>query len=252
MIRYTLACERQHSFESWFQNSAAFDKQAKRGLVTRTVDTGPGGENDPNRALVSIVAAADAAGPQATLPANPEPLPQSAVPWVGDVKPVRVRKLFFSEHLKDPNDPTSADVFYLTVDGQTPAPFDPSSDVPDIVVKQDDVEDWIIENRSSELHDFHIHQTHFLLLERDHETAGESYLLDTVDVPYWDVKVDPSIIKNHGDLWNPRAEAMMAAIFRMANPMMNRAAKPRANLQRTPDPNRVKKSNARNANPVAR
>src|SRR3984893_18026999 len=33
MIRYTLACERQHSFESWFQNSAAYDKQAKRGLV---------------------------------------------------------------------------------------------------------------------------------------------------------------------------------------------------------------------------
>ena len=34
MIRYTLACERRHSFESWFQNSAAYDKQAKRGLVT--------------------------------------------------------------------------------------------------------------------------------------------------------------------------------------------------------------------------
>jgi hypothetical protein len=34
MIRYTLACERGHEFESWFQNSAAYDKQAKRGLVT--------------------------------------------------------------------------------------------------------------------------------------------------------------------------------------------------------------------------
>ena len=34
MIRYTLACEQGHSFESWFQNSAAYDKQAKRGLVT--------------------------------------------------------------------------------------------------------------------------------------------------------------------------------------------------------------------------
>lgn len=34
MIRYTLACEHGHSFESWFQNSAAYDKQAKRGLVT--------------------------------------------------------------------------------------------------------------------------------------------------------------------------------------------------------------------------
>src|SRR5947207_9610675 len=33
MIRYTLACESGHSFESWFQNSDAYDKQAKRGLV---------------------------------------------------------------------------------------------------------------------------------------------------------------------------------------------------------------------------
>jgi hypothetical protein len=33
MIRYALVCAKGHSFESWFQNSAAFDKQAKRGLV---------------------------------------------------------------------------------------------------------------------------------------------------------------------------------------------------------------------------
>jgi hypothetical protein len=34
MIRYTLNCAKGHGFESWFQNSAAFDKQQKRGLVT--------------------------------------------------------------------------------------------------------------------------------------------------------------------------------------------------------------------------
>ena len=34
MIRYSLVCDKGHDFESWFQNSAAFDKQAKRGLVT--------------------------------------------------------------------------------------------------------------------------------------------------------------------------------------------------------------------------
>src|SRR5450432_4931380 len=33
MIRYTLVCNKRHEFESWFQNSAAYDKQAKRGLV---------------------------------------------------------------------------------------------------------------------------------------------------------------------------------------------------------------------------
>jgi hypothetical protein len=33
MIRYSLACERGHAFESWFASSSAYDKQAKRGLV---------------------------------------------------------------------------------------------------------------------------------------------------------------------------------------------------------------------------
>jgi hypothetical protein len=33
VIRYALVCERQHEFESWFQNSSAYDKQVKRGLV---------------------------------------------------------------------------------------------------------------------------------------------------------------------------------------------------------------------------
>ncbi len=33
MIRYALHCAKGHDFESWFQDSAAFDKQAKRGLI---------------------------------------------------------------------------------------------------------------------------------------------------------------------------------------------------------------------------
>jgi hypothetical protein len=33
MIRYALACSKGHGFESWFQYSAAYDKQAKRGMV---------------------------------------------------------------------------------------------------------------------------------------------------------------------------------------------------------------------------
>jgi hypothetical protein len=33
MIRYTLVCNKRHEFESWFANSEAYDKQAKRGLI---------------------------------------------------------------------------------------------------------------------------------------------------------------------------------------------------------------------------
>lgn len=33
MIKYALACADGHAFESWFPDSAAFEKQRKRGLV---------------------------------------------------------------------------------------------------------------------------------------------------------------------------------------------------------------------------
>ncbi|MDZ4367857.1 MAG: DUF1178 family protein [Afipia sp.] len=33
MIRYALRCDHGHAFESWFQSSAAYDSQHKRGLV---------------------------------------------------------------------------------------------------------------------------------------------------------------------------------------------------------------------------
>jgi hypothetical protein len=34
MIRYSLVCERRHDFEIWFKDSADYDKQRKRKLVT--------------------------------------------------------------------------------------------------------------------------------------------------------------------------------------------------------------------------
>jgi hypothetical protein len=33
MIKYSLVCEKGHDFESWFADSAAYDKQAKRKLI---------------------------------------------------------------------------------------------------------------------------------------------------------------------------------------------------------------------------
>jgi hypothetical protein len=33
MIRYNLVCAKGHEFESWFANSAAYDKQARRGFL---------------------------------------------------------------------------------------------------------------------------------------------------------------------------------------------------------------------------
>ncbi len=58
-------------------------------LVTRTVDTGQGGENDPNRALARLIADPDAAAPQSRLPTEVSPLPAPRLPWLGDTRPVR-------------------------------------------------------------------------------------------------------------------------------------------------------------------
>lgn len=154
-------------------------------FVTRTVDSGPGGENDTNRTLAVIDATQDAPAAPDVLPEHPTPLPQPALSWVGDVSPVRVRKLYFSEAVQDPKDPNSPTIFYITVDGEKPKPFDPNSSVPDITVRQGDVEDWIIENRSNELHAFHIHQLHFEVVDWDGVPVHEPFLRDTVNVPYY-------------------------------------------------------------------
>jgi len=157
-------------------------------LVTRTVDTGPAGENDPTRPLASIVAKTDAPGPQSQLPASSVTRNSHAAIPLSKVAPVRQRKLYFSEKPQNPNDPNSPMVFMLTVDGQTPVPFDPNAAAPDLIVTQGDVEDWIVENRTQELHDFHIHQLHFQLLEWNGVPVDEPFLRDTVNVAYWDGK----------------------------------------------------------------
>ena len=36
MIHYDLICEKGHAFDGWFRNSAAYDEQAGRGLVSCT------------------------------------------------------------------------------------------------------------------------------------------------------------------------------------------------------------------------
>ncbi len=155
-------------------------------FVTRGVDTGAAGENDPTRPLATIVAATDAPEPHFKLAAAPVPLHWQSPALLREVAPVRVRKLYFSEKPQNPADPKSPTVFLITVEGQTPAPYDPSSSAPNITVRQGDVEDWIIENRSQELHAFHIHQIHFMLLDWNGVPVDEPFLRDTVNVAYWD------------------------------------------------------------------
>jgi FtsP/CotA-like multicopper oxidase with cupredoxin domain len=168
-------------------------------LVTRNIDTGPAGENDPTRPLVAITAKNDAAIPRAlpTAVASEKSgdvlIASTAAPklpakptWIGDVAPIRTRRLFFDEEPQDPKNPNSPTKFYLTIEGQANKQFDMHASEPNMVVQQGTVEDWIIENRTKEVHAFHIHQIHFLLTQWNDVPLDEPYLRDVINVGYWD------------------------------------------------------------------
>jgi hypothetical protein len=78
MIRYTLICNKRHEFESWFANSAAYDKQAKRGLVTCPLC----GSAKVEKALMTPrLARADTPSPRKPASAQPSPAsPAEAAP----------------------------------------------------------------------------------------------------------------------------------------------------------------------------
>jgi FtsP/CotA-like multicopper oxidase with cupredoxin domain len=164
-------------------------------LLTRSVNTGAAGENDPVRPIAKILVSPVAPEPVSRLSIKTEPFPRSTKTWLGKTAPVRTRRLYFSERPSDPSNPNSPTIFMLTVDGQPEAPFDPTSTVPNIVARQGSVEDWIIENRTQELHAFHIHQVHFMLLQWFGIDVNEPFLRDTINVPFWDGKssVYPSV-----------------------------------------------------------
>jgi len=168
-----------------FMVNAPTSSVQKAELVTRNIDTGPDGDFDPQRPLAVLRATAQ---PQA-MAAMTEPT-MTAWPqrFEGlDNAPVTAhRKLYFSEVLSDPNNPASPTNFYITVDGAKPRLFDPANP-PAITTVQGSVEDWTIENRSEENHEFHIHQIHFKLLARDGVPVSrdQRQMLDMVQVPYW-------------------------------------------------------------------
>ncbi|MGW5360671.1 multicopper oxidase family protein [Actinopolymorpha pittospori] len=147
-------------------------------LVTRKVDTGPDGDSDPTRPLIAIHTDPHAAEPSVMPPKSGPPGPQRFDRLLA-IPPTKVRRLYFSED-------NEKDQFFITEEGAKPMLFSPTNP-PSITTTQGSVEDWTIENRSRELHDFHIHQIHYMLLERDGAPAPvlERQAIDTVDIPAW-------------------------------------------------------------------
>jgi FtsP/CotA-like multicopper oxidase with cupredoxin domain len=147
---------------------------------------------DAARPLASIVPAEVDSVPLIHRASVTPALPRALL---SSVRPVRKRTLYFSEKLVDSADPNSATLFFITEEGHPPAVFDPHSSESTITVRQGDVEDWTIENRSRESHAFHIHQMHFIAVGGRTMRWEELTLRDTIDLPAWDgFRKYPSVI----------------------------------------------------------
>lgn len=77
MIVFDLKCRKNHVFEAWFKDSAAFERQNKRGLVTCTVCGSTKIAKAPMAPRISTGKGRAAAAAEAAMAAAP-PAPESA------------------------------------------------------------------------------------------------------------------------------------------------------------------------------
>jgi hypothetical protein len=104
MIHYQVRCSQDHEFDGWFKDSAAFDKQSKRGLVECPVC----GDTSVQRALMApsvarkrstaVAVAQPPAAPTAAPPAEAEPSPPPVPAVAGGRMPAHLRAML--QHLR--------------------------------------------------------------------------------------------------------------------------------------------------------
>lgn len=145
-------------------------------MRARCFDSGPIGDPDPPQILAHL---------RPGTGARPAAEPVDAVMRAANVPPslpvpVATRIVRLSEDAKG---------FYIN--GQA---FSPTA-APMFVVHTGTVERWKIVNTTGEVHDFHMHQVHFLVVSAD---GG------AVDRPYWrDMAVVPPARKQQNGTWKP-------------------------------------------------
>lgn len=152
-------------------------------FINAGFDTGPVGNANNFQLLANVVPTTTASMEQPHLagPTAQTPPVTQRFSGLAAMKPIVKRKLFFSEAAVGTNPPVN---FFITVEGQQPRLFE-KNDSPAIITKVGAVEDWTIENRTSEEHAFHMHQIHFLVVAIDGVPVQTPLLQDTVNVPYW-------------------------------------------------------------------
>lgn len=162
-------------------------------LVTQNILTGSDGDDDPNRPIFNIQLARTAEAAEAAQVAGDDrvgtftALSTSHQRFAGlATAPIAQRRLVFFDEIQ----PTT---FFMGVQGQPEQVFNPNAP-PAIVATQGTVEEWTVENRARENHEFHFHQLHFLVESQNNFAINGDVpapgivgqYLDMIEVPNWD------------------------------------------------------------------
>ncbi|HLY07006.1 MAG TPA: multicopper oxidase domain-containing protein [Rhizomicrobium sp.] len=167
-------------------------------LITRRVNTGLSGVGfaDVQRPLARI-----------TLTNDVREIPRALLPVAGssradglanpnDSMVTARRTLYFCElptggcgrsSAGDKSPPAGGTVYFITVKGQSNEAYNPDGN-PNVVTRKGAVEDWTIQNRTDEVHAFHMHQIHFQVIAIDGKPVPpeKRQWYDTYQIGYWD------------------------------------------------------------------
>jgi FtsP/CotA-like multicopper oxidase with cupredoxin domain len=207
-------------------------------LITQLINTGPLGDEDPQRPLLTMqlvpASTLNAALPaDAFVPASTGlSTSQQLFAGIQGVTPALTRTIYFAEE-------QDGSAFFINASGCVTAagaqcatqvtngvPIDTvfdNNNPPSIITTQGTVEKWIIQNRAQENHEFHQHQIHFLVLEQDNFEANGSVqapaidgqFLDMVQVPF--CNGPPPIVNKKT---NPTGNNPPACVNAQGNPVI--------------------------------
>lgn len=145
-------------------------------LRTNCVDAGPAGDANPAAVLADLddpakilaMPSAAAAAPATPAPALATFIPLARTALSSLPAPQRTRTIAFTEDERG---------FYI--DGKAYVMGGP----PAFVVRSGTLERWVVENRTDEIHDFHIHQVHFVVDAVNGVRNPDRSWVDTLNVP---------------------------------------------------------------------
>ena len=215
-------------------------------LVTQNILSGPLGDDNPTRPLLTMQLVPNTALNAAlALPADGMVPAFTALDTtkqlfggITGVTPAVTRTVYFAED-------QDGSAFFINASGCVTAagsqcatqvtngvpidtPFD-NNNPPSIITTQGTVERWIIQNRAQENHEFHQHQIHFMVLEQDNFEANGSkpspaingQFLDMVQVPFCDgpppannSNVPPACVNARGNPVFPYPQVQVLMDFR--------------------------------------